>query len=89
MGAVVQTDGKLLVAGVTWNDSMPGTRRAVLGRYGESGELDSTFAETGALALDFPGLVTTFNDLVIHNDQRVVAVGQQECQGILVVRSWR
>jgi uncharacterized delta-60 repeat protein len=72
---VVQSDGKIVVAGLASSPS-GATTDAVLIRYDIDGSLDDSFGIDGVARVDFGG-DESFRELVLLPDGRFVAGGQQ------------
>jgi len=72
---VVQSDGKMVVAGVASSPS-GATTDAVLIRYNVNGSLDTTFGTNGVTRVDFGGN-ELFRELVLLPNGKFVAGGQQ------------
>lgn len=73
-GVAVQADGKILVAGVFWDD--PGVTPLSFGlaRYGTDGTLDSTFGEGGKV-ITVIGPDSQASALILQPDGRIVSGG--------------
>jgi len=71
-GLVIQSDGKLVVAGMTGDF---GSREFILARYNSNGSLDNTFSGNGWLTTDFGGDDYAY-DIAIQTDGRLVVIGR-------------
>jgi len=71
-GLAIQSNGKLVVAGMIGND---GSRDLILARYNPIGSLDNTFSGNGWLTTDFGG-DDCASDIAIQSDGRLVVVGR-------------
>jgi len=71
-GLAIQSNGKLVVAGLTGND---GSRDFILARYNPNGSLDNTFSGNGWLTTDFGG-DDYARDIAIQTDGRLVVIGR-------------
>ena len=71
----IQTDGKLVVVGTTYQGNDFSTEDFVVTRYNPDGTLDSTFGRGGKVKTDFPGLVAVPSSVVIQPDGRIVVAG--------------
>ncbi|CAN5215675.1 hypothetical protein BH11BAC5_BH11BAC5_14380 [soil metagenome] len=67
----VQTDGKLVAAGSTWNGT---NYDFALVRYNNDGSIDKTFGKNGNQILDF-GATEEVNGLAIQADGKIIAAG--------------
>lgn len=65
MALALQTDGKLLAAGVTWSPSY----RGVIARYNTDGSIDSSFAPVGT------GLSGSITSMAIQTDGKIIVGG--------------
>jgi len=70
-GLAIQSNGKLLVAGLTGND---GSRDFILARYNTNGSLDNTFSSNGWLTTDFGGDDWGYA-LDLQEDGRIIVAG--------------
>ena len=68
----VQSDGKIIVGGNTWNGSNPDF---FVARYNVNGTLDSTFSEDGWQTTDLSVFAEGANSIVIQSDGKIVAGG--------------
>jgi uncharacterized delta-60 repeat protein len=76
--AVVQPDGKILVAGIGYNGP---NFDWVLARYTSAGQLDPTFGNGGKLALDMgPGYYNEVWDAAVQADGKIVLSGNVDGQ---------
>jgi uncharacterized delta-60 repeat protein len=67
--AALQTDGKIVAAGMTGNDF-------ALARYNTNGTLDGTFGTGGKVITDFAGANDIALGVAIRSDGKIVAVGR-------------
>ncbi|MGI8638355.1 MAG: FG-GAP-like repeat-containing protein [Pyrinomonadaceae bacterium] len=72
-----QSDGKIVVAGVTVNlpDPTYSTSNFALARYNTNGSLDSTFGTGGKVTTDFFGFQDYLAAIIIQPDGKIVAAG--------------
>ncbi len=70
-GAVLQPDGKIVVAGYTQADEV-----VAVARINASGSLDTTFGAAGKATVDF-GVATFGNAVALQPNGRIVVAGQQ------------
>jgi len=68
----VQSDGKIVVVGYTWNGTNDDF--AIL-RFNSDGSLDSSFSDDGILTLDIGNADNSFSDVVIQPDGKIAALG--------------
>ncbi len=68
----VHGDGKIVMGG-TLSDS--GDKDFVFAQYLQDGSLDESFSDDGMLRLNFPGSYDYINDVVIQEDEKILAVG--------------
>jgi uncharacterized delta-60 repeat protein len=73
---VVQSDGKIVVAGTA---PRPGQARADMAvvRLNSNGSLDTTFDEDGKARVPFSGLAIAY-DLIVQSDGKIVLAGTQQ-----------
>ena len=73
---VVQTDGKIVVAGTTENNNGGGSlRNFVVVRYNVNGNLDTSFDNDGIAVTQIAGPGEDAYDAVIQSDGKIVVVG--------------
>jgi uncharacterized delta-60 repeat protein len=72
----LQDDGKIVLAGNKWADDT--TDYFALARYTASGDLDTTFNNTGKVVTSFMGIGQEANasDIIVQSDGKIVAFGQ-------------
>ncbi len=70
---VVQSDGKILVAGVS---NIGSNSDFALVRYTSTGALDPSFGGTGTVTTDFDGSQDLGNDVTVQADGKIVVAGQ-------------
>lgn len=70
----LQSDGKIVVAGMTYNFSVDQRTDFALVRLNSDGSLDSTFGNNGKVRTDFGNVEEAFG-LVVQADQKLVVVG--------------
>lgn len=69
----LQSDGKIVAAGHTWN----GTENAfAIARHHSDGALDISFGNAGKVVADFPGKNAVARALKIQNDGKIILAGQ-------------
>jgi uncharacterized delta-60 repeat protein len=74
--AAIQTDGKIVAAGLAWVGE---TKDFALARYNANGSIDATFGQgDGAVITDFTGGSDEANGVAIQVDGKIVAAG---CDG--------
>ena len=71
----VQSDGKLVVVGQTYQNNDFSTEDFVVTRYNTNGTLDNTFGSRGKVRTDFPGLAAVASAVVIQPDGKIVVAG--------------
>lgn len=72
-GVVIQTDGKILVAGASY---VPSTGwDFALARYNSDGTLDNSFGTDGKVTTDFTASGDSAEELVIQDDGKIVVAG--------------
>jgi len=74
-GVALESDGKIVVAGLTRHNDSFTTGDFALARYNPDGSLDQTFGSGGKQATDFFGNLDSASGLVIQPDGRVVLAG--------------
>jgi uncharacterized delta-60 repeat protein len=68
----VQSDGKILVAGV----SQKGANTSfAIGRYLADGSLDTSFGGTGKVTTDFGSLINYANSVIVQSDGKIIVAG--------------
>ncbi|HEX7314819.1 MAG TPA: Calx-beta domain-containing protein [Pyrinomonadaceae bacterium] len=75
--AAVQTDGKIVVAGIeaeVASPSLAGDIRVV--RYGADGSLDNAFGSGGRVLLDFGDTADSPSGVLVQSDGKIVLVGE-------------
>jgi uncharacterized delta-60 repeat protein len=70
---VIQSDGKIVVAGYSWIDSTSRADFAVV-RYNSNGTLDTSFGTSGVVTTDF-GSSSEIRSIAIQSDGKIVAAG--------------
>ncbi|WP_345327120.1 Calx-beta domain-containing protein [Novipirellula rosea] len=78
-GAVVQTDGKIIVVGYT--DAGGGGINHALARYNADGSLDSTFGVGGKVIADFGGSDDYVGGVALQDDGKLVVAGAKSTAG--------
>ena len=76
----VQTDGKIVTAGLTWNGS---NYDFAVARYNINGKPDSTFSDDGKQITDF-GATDEAVSIAIQNDGKIVVAGNSDTQFAIV-----
>ncbi|MGH3086461.1 MAG: delta-60 repeat domain-containing protein, partial [Rubrobacteraceae bacterium] len=72
----VQTDGKIVVAGITGRFSVPPNATDIaVARYNPNGSLDTSFSGDGKFTLDFGGKEEFAGDLAVQSDGKIVVAG--------------
>jgi uncharacterized delta-60 repeat protein len=86
---VIQSDGKIVVAGRAWNEEEEIGTKFALARYNEDGTLDTTFSDDGTVVVG----VSTYDfqadfaaDVAIDADGKIVAAGRADRSGFAVAR---
>lgn len=74
-GLTLQADGKLLVAGYTYQDT---DADFAIARYHPDGSLDTSFGGVGWVRLDFAGGKDMAKGVAVQADGRIVVVGEAE-----------
>jgi uncharacterized delta-60 repeat protein len=69
---VVQADGKILLAGVTYNGS---NYDFAMARYNPDGSLDDSFGVLGKVKTDISGSNDYVNSIIIQPDQKIIVGG--------------
>jgi uncharacterized delta-60 repeat protein len=78
-GVAVQSDGGIVVAGTTWNET---DNDFAVVRYTSAGLLDTSFNSTGKVVTDFGGhLNETASDMALQSGGRIVVVGTSGAGG--------
>ena len=72
---VIQGDGKIIVAGSTFNDS---SYDFALARYNSDGSLDTTFSGDGKVSTDFGGGDDHGQSVVMQPDGKIVVAGASD-----------
>lgn len=80
---VIQTDGKILVAGKAWSSSLTATRYqfAVL-RFNPDGSLDKLFDGDGKVMIDMGAIGSEAFDIALHPNNKIIIAGTSY-QGLL------
>jgi uncharacterized delta-60 repeat protein len=71
----IQPDGKILLAGFTYQAVDPSTCNFALARYNQDGSLDQNFGSGGKQATDFFGNLDGADSVAIQPDGKIVAAG--------------
>ena len=74
-GVAIQTDGKLVVVGTTYQDNDFSTQDFAITRYNPDGTLDKTFGAGGKVQTNFPGLAAVASSVAIQPDGKIVVAG--------------
>jgi uncharacterized delta-60 repeat protein len=77
----IQTDGRLVAAGYTWNGD---NYDFAVARYNSNGSLDNTFSGDGKLMTDYNGGDDFAYSLAIQSDGKIVVVGESNSNFALV-----
>ena len=68
----LQSDGKIIAAGYTWNNK---NFDFALARYNRNGTLDNSFSGDGRQTISFDSLDSYANSVAIQSDGKIIAVG--------------
>jgi uncharacterized delta-60 repeat protein len=79
-GVVIQSDGKIVVAGYGWDSSHTGF---ALARYHSDGTLDTSFGSGGLVTTPIGDVVHAAHDLAIQSDGKIVAAGRGYIGGLI------
>jgi uncharacterized delta-60 repeat protein len=71
----IQADGKLVVAGTTYQDNDFSNEDFAVARYNPDGTLDKSFGVGGKVQTDFPGLAAVASSVVVQPDGKIVVAG--------------
>jgi uncharacterized delta-60 repeat protein len=71
----MQSDGKLVVVGTTYQHNDFSDEDFVVTRYNSNGTLDPSFGRGGKVRTDFPGLAAVPSSVVIQPDGKIVVAG--------------
>ena len=71
----IQTDGKVVVVGTTYQNNDFSTEDFAVARYNPDGTLDKTFGVGGKVQTDFPGLAAVASSVVVQPDGKIVVAG--------------
>jgi uncharacterized delta-60 repeat protein len=71
----IQADGKLVVAGTTYQDNDFSDEDFAVARYNPDGTLDKAFGVGGRVQTDFPGLAAVASSVVVQPDGKIVVAG--------------
>lgn len=71
----IQTDGKLVVVGQTYQNNDFSGEDFGVARYNADGTLDRTFGSRGRVKTDFPGLAAVPSSVVVQPDGKIVVAG--------------
>ena len=71
----LQSNGKIVVAGLTWTGS---SYDATVARYTSQGTLDTSFGNSGRTFVDLGTTYDYFYDLTIQADNKIIAVGRPQ-----------
>ena len=74
---VVDSDGRIVVAGISYPPGLSGSTDFVIARYNSNGSLDTTFDGDGKVSADFGG-EESFGGLTLQSDHKVVVVGSSD-----------
>lgn len=78
---VIQSDGRILVAGSSSNDADGGDNDFAVARYTKGGLLDPTFGQGGKTLVDFEDGDDIANCIALQNDGKVIIAGSSEKSG--------
>ncbi len=79
----IQSDGKILVAGSTYNGNKT---NFFLVRYNSDGTLDATFNNTGTVSTSLSSGIDNINGIVIQADGKIVVAGMVDGRDFVVAR---
>ncbi len=71
----IQTDGKIVVVGTTYQNNDFSTEDFAIARYNPDGTLDKSFGAGGKVQTDFPGLASVASSVVVQPDGKIVVGG--------------
>ncbi|MGM9488344.1 hypothetical protein [Ideonella sp. YS5] len=71
----VQPDGKIVVAGTTYQNNDYSHEDFAIARYTADGRLDDSFGTKGRVTTDFPGLAATPSSVVVQPDGKILVAG--------------
>jgi uncharacterized delta-60 repeat protein len=75
---VIQADGKIIVAGSSYDDAGTGDDMFTLARYNTNGSLDNTFDADGIVTTAFAGTISDIaHCVVIQTDGKIVVAGSR------------
>jgi uncharacterized delta-60 repeat protein len=72
----IQSDGKIVAAGVTITSSGSSTADFALARYNQDGSLDASFGSAGKVTTQFTGTIAQAFSVAIQTDGKIVAAGR-------------
>jgi uncharacterized delta-60 repeat protein len=81
-GIALQSDGRILVAGIAGLGGNPEHSDFALARYNSDGSLDTTFSVDGMLTTDFGSSDDSAQDLDIQSDGKIIAVGYTKSESL-------
>gem|GEM_PF-6289559 len=76
---VIQSDGKIVVAGISYPSGYSGSTDFVIARYNSNGSLDTAFDGDGKVLTNFGG-EESFGALTLH-DGKIIVVGSSDAGG--------
>jgi uncharacterized delta-60 repeat protein len=71
----IQADGKIVVAGTTYQDNDYTTEDFAVARYTATGQLDDSFGTKGRVTTDFPGLAAVASAVLVQPDGKILVAG--------------
>ncbi|NCX96747.1 MAG: hypothetical protein EBX41_10185, partial [Chitinophagia bacterium] len=77
-GIALQTDGKIVVAGYSYNGS---NNDFALARYNTDGSLDTTFGSAGKVVTDFGSAADQVNGIALQKDGKIIVAGYATSAG--------
>ncbi len=80
----LQSDGKIVVAGGTYNGS---NDDFALARYNADGSLDTTFDVDGKLTTDFASLSDSVSSIALQSDGKIVVAGDTTT-AVITISPW-
>ncbi len=72
----IQPDGRIVAAGISWNDSPTNNEEFALARYNIDGSLDTSFGTDGIVRTQIRSKNSNAYAVFIQPDGRIIAVGQ-------------
>ncbi len=82
-GAVLQSDGKIVVVGESYDGTI---YNVTVARYNSDGTLDNSFGTNGKVTTTINGKTCSANDVVLQSDDKIVVAGQFDDSDMLCLR---